>query len=204
MQSETSLHGKIALAEKLLGSSQVFIKLVASQAGLSQDREGAVRQMVELITVDTPKVTAALSEGRAIGSYSLAQGFLNSSASTAFDELLLELEKLHAEYGLNLQASLNSSAQARTSLATPAASSLETLKTIAVVFEDQVVVADSLDTPWAQFYNDVSTAMEQTYQLNSAVLVFLAVLVASAVLVICSRSIRSIPKAAQWEHTMLR
>ena len=173
VQSETSLHGKIALAEKLLGSSQVFIKLVASQAGLSQDREGAVRQMVELITVETPKVTAALSEGRAIGSYSLAQGFLNSSASTAFDELLLELEKLHAEYGLNLQASLNSSAQARTSLATPAASSLETLKTIAVVFEDQVVVADSLDTPWAQFYNDVSTAMEQTYQLNSAVLVFL-------------------------------
>ena len=173
VQSETSLHGKIALAEKLLGSSQVFIKLVASQAGLSQDREGAVRQMVELITVDTPKVTAALSEGRAIGSYSLAQGFLNSSASTAFDELLLELEKLHAEYGLNLQASLNSSAQARSSLATPAASSLETLKTIAVVFEDQVVVADSLDTPWAQFYNDVSAAMEQTYQLNSAVLVFL-------------------------------
>ena len=173
VQSETSLHGKIALAEKLLGSSQVFIKLVASQAGLSQDREGAVRQMVELITVETPKVTAALSEGRAIGSYSLAQGFLNSSASTAFDELLLELEKLHAEYGLNLQASLNSSAQARSSLATPAASSLETLKTIAVVFEDQVVVADSLDTPWAQFYNDVSTAMEQTYQLNSAVLVFL-------------------------------
>jgi len=173
VQAETSLQGKIALAEKLLGSSQVFIKLVASQAGLSQDRQGAVRQMIELVTVDTPKVTAVLSEGRAIGSYSLAQGFLNSSASTKFDELLLELEKLHAEYGLNLQASLNSSAQARTELASLAANSLETLKTSTTVFEDQVVVADSLDTPWAQFYADVSGAMEQTYQLNDAVLVFL-------------------------------
>ncbi|MDO9617868.1 MAG: methyl-accepting chemotaxis protein [Pseudomonas sp.] len=173
VQAESSLQGKIALAEKLLGSSQVFIKLVASQAGLSQDRQGAVRQMIELVTVDTPKVTAALSEGRAIGSYSLAQGFLNSSASTKFDELLLELEKLHAEYGLNLQASLNSSAQARTELASQAANSLETLKTSTTVFEDQVVVADSLDTPWAQFYADVSGAMEQTYQLNDAVLVFL-------------------------------
>ena len=29
-------------------------------------------------------------------------------------------------------------------------------------------------------------------------------IVTSAVLVMCSRSIRDIPKAAQWEHTMLR
>ena len=173
VQAETSLQGKIALAEKLLGSSQVFIKLVAAQAGLSQDRQGSVRQMIELVSVDTPKVTAVLSEGRAVGAYSLAQGFLNSSASTTFDELLLELEKLHAEYGLNLQASLNSSAQARTELASQAASSLETLKTTAVMFEDKVVIADSLDTPWAQFYADVSGAMDQTYQLNHAVLAFL-------------------------------
>ena len=173
VQAETSLKGKIALAEKLLGSSQVFIKLVAAQAGLSQDRQGSVRQMIELVSVDTPKVTAVLSEGRAVGAYSLAQGFLNSSASTTFDELLLELEKLHAEYGLNLQASLNSSAQARTELARQAASSLETLKTTAVLFEDKVVIADSLDTPWAQFYADVSGAMDQTYQLNHAVLAFL-------------------------------
>ncbi|VXC51925.1 Chemotaxis protein [Pseudomonas sp. 9AZ] len=173
VQAETSLQGKIALAEKLLGSSQVFIKLVAAQAGLSQDRQGSVRQMIELVSVDTPKVTAVLSEGRAVGAYSLAQGFLNSSASTTFDELLLELEKLHAEYGLNLQASLNSSAQARTELASQAASSLETLKTTAVLFEDKVVIADSLDTPWAQFYADVSGAMDQTYQLNHAVLAFL-------------------------------
>nr|WP_282874999.1 methyl-accepting chemotaxis protein [Pseudomonas peli] len=173
VQAETSLQGKIALAEKLLGSSQVFIKLVAAQAGLSQDRQGSVRQMIELVSVDTPKVTAVLSEGRAVGAYSLAQGFLNSSASTTFDELLLELEKLHAEYGLNLQASLNSSAQARTELASLAASSLETLKTTAVLFEDKVVIADSLDTPWAQFYADVSGAMDQTYQLNHAVLAFL-------------------------------
>lgn len=173
VQAETSLQGKIVLTEKLQGSSQVFIKLVAAQAGLSSDRQGAVRQLIELVTVETSKVTAALSEGRSVGAYSLAQGFLNSSASTAFDELLLELEKLHGEYALNLQASLNSSAQSRAELASQAESSLDTLKTTAVLFEDKVVIADSLDTPWAQFYADISRAMEQTYQLNDVVLVFL-------------------------------
>jgi methyl-accepting chemotaxis protein len=173
IQRETSLQGKIALAEKLLGSSQVFIKLVASQAGLSQDREGAVRQMVELVAVVTPRVSGALSEGRALGAYSLGQGFLNSSASTQFDELLLELEKLHGEYDLNLQESLNSSPEARAALASLAAESLESLKSSTVVFEDQVVIADSLDTPWLQFYEEISSAMGKTYALNDAVLVFL-------------------------------
>ncbi len=173
VQNESSLQGKIALAEKLLGSSQVFIKLIASQAGLSQDRQGSVRQMIELISVTTPKVTAALSEGRAIGAYSLGQGFLNSAASTTFDELLLDLEKLHAEYGLSLQTTLNASPQARTELAGQAASSLDTLKTMAVLFEDKVVIADTLDMPWPQYYGDVSAAMGQTYELNSAVLAYL-------------------------------
>ena len=39
---------------------------------------------------------------------------------------------------------------------------------------------------------------------HGTMLVFLSILVASAVLVMCSPSIRDIPKAAQWEHTMLR
>ena len=173
VQNETSLQGKIALAEKLLGSSQVFIKLVASQAGLSQDRQREVRQLTELVTVVTSQVTAALSEGRVLGAYSLGQGFLNSSASTKFDELLLELEKLHGSYGLALQESLASSPEARSALSTLANDSQQTLKDSAVMFEDQVVIADSLDTPWLQFYEAVSASMAKTYALNDAVLVLL-------------------------------
>jgi len=172
-QSETSLQSKSAILEKLLGNSQVFIKLVASQAGLSQDNQPEVRQMAELITTTTPLVTATLSKGRSIGSYSLGQGFLNSAASTKLDELLLELEKLHAEYGLKLQDALNTSPAAHKALDSLAAASRETLKTSATLFEDQVIVADTLDTPWQQFYDQVSAGMDKTYQLNDAALVFL-------------------------------
>ncbi|MBU1330612.1 MAG: methyl-accepting chemotaxis protein [Gammaproteobacteria bacterium] len=173
VQAEASLQGKIALADKLLGSSQVFIRLIASQAGLSQDRERSVRQMSELVTVITPGITAPLSEGRALGAYSLAQGFLNSSASTQFDELLLDLEKLHGEYGLNLQDALSSSPEARAALETLASASQATLKDSAVFFEDKVVVADTLDMPWNQFYSEVSDAMAKTYAFNDGVLAFL-------------------------------
>ncbi len=173
VKNESLLQGKIILADKLLGSSQVFIKLVAGQAGLSQDRQAAVRQLIELITNVTPAVTAPLSEGRALGSYSLAQGFLNSAASTKFDDLLLELEKRHAEYGLNVQEVLRGSPEARQALERLATASQESLKESGRLFEDKVVIADSLDTPWQQFYDEVGAAMDKTYQFNDAVLVLL-------------------------------
>jgi methyl-accepting chemotaxis protein len=173
VQSETSLQSKAGLAEKLLGSSQVFIKLIAAQAGLSQDRQREVRQMTDLIVSTTPGITSALSQGRAVGAYSLGQGFLNSAASTKLDDLLLELEKLHAEYALNLRDALNSSPAARAALETLATASQATLKTSIALFEDKVVIANTLDMPWPQFYEEVGAAMGKTYELNDAVLAFL-------------------------------
>ena len=127
-EAETSLQSKMVIVEKLLGSSQVFIKLVASQAGLSQDPERQVRQITELITNVTPQITDVLSQGRAVGAYSLGQGFLNSAASTKFDDLLLQLEKLHAEYGLNLQEALAGNVAAQNGLGSLAEASRESLK----------------------------------------------------------------------------
>ena len=172
-EAETSLQSKTVIVEKLLGSSQVFIKLVASQAGLSQDPQRQVRQITELITNVTPQVTDVLSQGRAIGAYSLGQGFLNSAASTKFDDLLLQLEKLHAEYGLNLQEALAGNVAAQNGLGSLAEASRQSLKDSGVLFEDQVIIADSLDTPWAQFYDQVSQEMAKTYAFNDSLLAFL-------------------------------
>ncbi|MEX5331089.1 methyl-accepting chemotaxis protein [Pseudomonas paraeruginosa] len=170
VEAEGSLQGKGARAEKLLGGAQVFIKLLIGQAGLSQDSQRQVRQLSELVGSITPEVTAAISKGRAIGAYSLGQGFLNSSSSARLDELLLEFEKLHGEYGLKLQESLADSPQA---LIDAAQASRETLKSLGQLLEDQVIVADTLDAPWTQFYDQVSAAMGKTYQLDDSVLAYL-------------------------------
>lgn len=60
ISAETSLQSKVAAIEKQLGSSQVFLKYVAAQAGLSQDGRADVRQLTELITGFTPQVTSSI------------------------------------------------------------------------------------------------------------------------------------------------
>ncbi|USU01406.1 methyl-accepting chemotaxis protein [Pseudomonas siliginis] len=172
-QAESSLQSKSALIGKLLASAQIFSQIITSQAGLSRDNQSDIRQLSELVTLITPSVTQTLGEGRAMGSYSLGQGFLNSSSSTRFDELLVQIEKLQAEYALKLQDALGSSSAARESLSAQADTSKASLKQASELFEEQVVMADTLDAPWQAFYDQVTGLMEHTYQLNQATLKFL-------------------------------
>ncbi|PYC28156.1 methyl-accepting chemotaxis protein [Aquipseudomonas alcaligenes] len=171
--AESSLRSKAGLVTKALDNAEVFIKFVASQSGLSQDSELTVRQMTELLTSASLPVTKALSQGRALGSYSLGQGILGSSDSTKLDELLLELEKLHAEYGFKLQSALQGNAQAQRSLGQLAEASRNTLNESSVVLEEQLLMADTLDAPWQGFYDQTTAAIDKTYALNEAVLGFL-------------------------------
>ncbi len=172
-QTENSLQSKSALIGKLLGNAQIFSQIITSQAGLSRDSQSDMRQLSELITNVTPAVTQTLGEGRAMGSYSLGQGFLNSASSTRFDELLAQIEKLQAEYGLKLQDALGSSKAAHETLAAQAERSKASLKKASELFEEQVVMADTLDAPWQTFYDQVTGLIDQTYQLNEATLKFL-------------------------------
>ncbi|MCK6186212.1 methyl-accepting chemotaxis protein [Pseudomonas sp. EYE_354] len=172
-QQETSLLSKSALIGKLLNKAQMLSQIIASQSGLSRDPQSDLRQLSELITGVTPQVTQTLGEGRAMGAYSLGQGFLNSSSSTRFDELLQQLEKLQAEYGLKLQDALGSSKTAHDALDSLAKASNASLKQGSELFEEQVVMAETLDAPWQDFYNAVSQLMGQTYQLDEATLTFL-------------------------------
>ncbi|SDT52261.1 methyl-accepting chemotaxis protein [Pseudomonas sp. Z003-0.4C(8344-21)] len=172
-QAESSLQSKSALIGKLLANAQIFSQIISSQAGLSRDNQGDIRQLAELVTLVTPSVTQTLGEGRAMGSYSLGQGFLNSASSTRFDELLVQIEKLQAEYALKLQDALASSSAAREFLNAPAESSKASLKQASELFEEQVVMADTLDAPWQAFYDQVTGLIDKTYQLNDATLKFL-------------------------------
>ena len=172
-QQETSLLSKSALIGKLLNTAQMLSQIIASQSGLSRDPQSDLRQLSELITSVTPHVTQTLGEGRAMGAYSLGQGFLNSSSSTRFDELLQQLEKLQAEYALKLQDALGASTAAHTALDSLAKASNASLKKGSELFEEQVVMAETLDAPWQGFYDNVSQLMAHTYQLDDATLVFL-------------------------------
>ncbi len=173
VKAEANLQGKAGVAEKVLAQSQVFLKYVSSQSGIGTDSDPEVRHVAELVTAMTPQVTATLGVGRAVGAYSLGQGFLNSGDSTRMDDLLLALEKIQGEYGLRISEALDGHPSAQRALAEPTATSRESLKEAALLFEEQVIISDTLDMPWAEFYRQTSAIMDKTYAVNDAAMGFL-------------------------------
>ena len=173
IKAEVAPTSKRTQGEELLAKVQLFIKAVASDSGLSQDDRRDVRQMVDLVLNVTPQITAVLSTGRSVGAYSLGVGFLDSGASVKLEDALLLMEKLHAEYGLKIKETLGVSAGAQRALGERTAASQETLKELPKVFEDKVILAESLKGSWQEFFADISAEMEKTYQVNDATLVFL-------------------------------
>lgn len=169
-QTAPSLQNKSLLIERMLADAQLFCRIIASQAGLSQDDEPEVRQLIDLVNTVTPQVTSLLGQGRSMGTYSLAQNILNTTANVKFDILLNALDKLDADYGLRLDEAMLASPGANQQLQALASTSRTSLKQGAMLFEKNVVMADPLEMPWHQFYDQTSELMAQTYGLNEATL----------------------------------
>ena len=172
-REESSLQNKTALFDALLAQAQLLTRLVASQSGLSQDSQTSVRQLNDLLGVATAQVTQALADGQAMGAIALGRGFMDSSGSARFEDLLQRLERLATDYALRLEDALGSDPAAKAALASSAQASQATVRQAAALFEAQVVVAETLDAPWPAFYQQTHELMGHTYRLNEAILMHL-------------------------------
>ncbi len=169
-RAESSLQNKAVQLDRLLVQAQRLGRQVASQSGLSQDAQASLRQLSELLVVATATVTQTLGEGRTLGAIALGRGFIDSTGSARFDDLLQRLERLEADYRLRLEEALGRGLEADTAVSRAAQASLATVAQAAGVFEEQVVVAQTLDAPWPRFYQQVSELLVPTERLNDALL----------------------------------
>lgn len=173
VRNEASLQNSAVLAGELLSSGVLFNRFIASQTGLSQDTQLDVRQLVALITEVTPDVTQRLGEGRSVASLSMARGYLDSTNSNRLDDLQLGLEKLNAEYDMKLKEALSGSEAAFQTLNGSAVESRATLLDALRLFENEVIMADSLDKPWRELYQKTSDLINKTHLLNSQTVSYL-------------------------------
>ena len=182
VRREASLQNSAVLASELLASGVLFNRFIASQTGLSQDPQLDVRQLVALITEVTPDITLRLGEGRSVTSLSMARGYLDSTNSKRLDDLQLGLEKLNAEYDMKLNEALSDSGAAFQALNKSATESRATLLDALRLFEDEVIMADSLDKPWQALYQKSSDLINKTHRLNSQTVRYLDGLLGERVL----------------------
>lgn len=163
-RSDDMLQARSAAADELLTQLQLLMRQQSSASGLSQDARVQVRSLVELVTSGTQTVSGQLARARTAASLALARGFIDSSASARLDDLLLSLEKLEAEYEVQLGASSLPAA-----LQADAQASLATVAIARDWLEDEVIMADSLSADWWQTFEQASQWLVATGHLEQKV-----------------------------------
>ena len=145
--------------------------MTAAYAGLPQDFDRNVRQLTELLIGSTVEVTSLLGHGRATGAYSMGLGFLDSDASREMDDLVTGLQKLGADYSQVLEQAVAGTGNA--ALQTAAEQSLKSIESAGVIFEEDVIIAASLDSTWDAFFDRITREIESTYLLDEAIFDYL-------------------------------
>lgn len=89
------------------------------------------------------------------------------------DEMLAQLEQLHAEYGFKLQSALDGNARARNELSTAAEASAALADGNQRCVEEQLLMADTLDAPWQGFSTSSAPPSTRPYIFTDQMLGFL-------------------------------
>lgn len=169
-----SVRSRGAMSAQAHGELSLLLNYSAAYAGLPQDYDRSVRQFNDMIVGMLPRVTATLGEGRSVGSYSIGLGYLNSDGSRVMDDLLESIQRLSAEFGQMLSAAVSQDAPA--ALREAAERSLQSLAIANEIFEEEIILANEMDSDWAQYFQRLSTEIDKSYALNGAIVDHLDVL----------------------------
>src|SRR5690606_24542932 len=146
---------------------QLLIDSLISGAGLETDSNRSRRQLVALVSRISADVTDTLSQGRVVGSYILARSSVSATDADIVQTLLQTIDKIYLSYGRSLDGVFVDSA-ARLKLSESAMTSRESLIGFSDLLEDKFLLATEYNSPWKDFYQEVSDYIGITYQFNVA------------------------------------
>jgi methyl-accepting chemotaxis protein len=164
---------KQAEATKQVANTQLLILSLVSGSGLGLDSYREIRQLIELVSKEGAEVTELLSNGRAIGAYSLGRGILNSADVGKLENILQSIDQTYTQYGMSIDGILGSNPALRSAVETQASASRESLKAASKMFDEQLLMAGSYDAPWKAFYEQATGEIAKTYTFGDAVLGYL-------------------------------
>ncbi|WP_022964063.1 methyl-accepting chemotaxis protein [Halopseudomonas pelagia] len=163
-----SVGSRGAMSTQALGEVSSLLSFSAAYAGLPQDYDRNIRQLSDLLINVTPNITSSLGTGRSVGAYSIGLGYLNSDASRDMDDLFEGLQRLRSDYEQVLALVLAD--QSLVDLQSYSQASLESLDEASRIFEDDIILANSLTGTWSDYFNQITAEIDKTYAFNQAVL----------------------------------
>ena len=147
-----------------------LVDMVTQETGLVRDTNVEVINLIRLISEIVPKATQSISQARAYGTYGTTLDYLDSMLANELDDTY---ESMNVTTDLLKQAvstSIQSVPSMKNALGPLSDESINALVASQKFLDEKIIIAESLDYPTEQYFDQQTVEIEKLYSLVNAVI----------------------------------
>ena len=166
ISSNTTPDSTFNLLNIMVSNVDVLLKATVEISQLSLDTNQNTKSMINFATRDLKPYSRNIGMLRAIGSYALTQAYLSSAIADILDEVIGKLYELQPQLEKTItllipsdQKKINASAMLL----------VKDMSRLLDLVDEQLMTATELNTPWQNYYDEVSKFTDLQYALTKQV-----------------------------------
>ena len=166
VSNSTSSESTFNLLNGLVNDANALLKATLELSELSLDSNANTKSMIDFATRDLKSYSNTVGLLRATGAYSLTQAYLSSTNADALDAISGKLYEIQPQLERTITLMVP---EGQPKIKEHAMSLVKEINRLLEVVDIQIMTATELNTPWEDFFNDISGFTDLQYSLSSQV-----------------------------------
>jgi len=146
-----------------------LIENICASSGLTTDSDSSILQLLNILIGKIPAVSDAINRTRAYGIYGLSKKYLQGDAYEITNQLIDSLISKEQDIEDILSLGYSTQGENEERLLDATKTLLASLKESTILFEDEIVLADSLYKPWPEYYERVTPYLASGHALATII-----------------------------------
>ena len=151
-----------------ISKSFQLMDTVSQVTGISRDPNVETVSLLRLLMEVVPKTVAPMSEARGFGTFGTSLDYLDSSSANKMDEIFDALINVEGVLKQATALTIDSSPYLKQRLGDAAAASIQAIMDMQIFLEEKTILAESLEYPTAQYFEEQSQNIDVVYGLVDA------------------------------------
>lgn len=164
VSATASPESTFSILNEVVSNANALLKATLELSELSLDSNHSTKSMVDFATRDLKPYSETIGLLRAVGAYSLTQAYLSSTNADSLDAISGKLYEFQPqlERTINLMVPKDQPA-----IKDSAMSLVQEMSRLLEVVDIEIMTATELNTPWQQYFGEISTFTDLQYSLSN-------------------------------------
>ncbi len=153
-----------SVLNEVVSNSNALLKATLELSELSLDSNPSTKSMIDFVTRDLKPYSNTVGLLRATGAYSLTQAYLSSTNADALDSISGKLYEIQPQLERTIKLMVPEN---QSKIKENAMNMVQEISRLLEVVDIQIMTATELNTPWQEYFGEISKFTELQYSLSN-------------------------------------